>query len=382
MKLMDLGLREVAPRGEPHAVRRRSAFDPAAAVAEVGGEVAELLTQALERIHVLGTTGQIDRPGLRALRSEVEAARRVGIMAQQISRLARGRVRVAAERLDLTHMLRDALVQRSREIEARGLEVRQVLGAAEVLCDATLLHSLLQTMIDWSFEHTVSRIDYSIDLRPWPAHARLHCAFWHRPPDEVADDPSLAKAGAALENVSWHLLELTAQTMGLTVDRRDDAARTRLTIEFPKTVGDSVEGVTATALDDPDTVGMNSRPLAGSHLLVVSSRREVRNLVREATRAMGMMVDFVTSVEAAAEFCRGALPHALVYEGVLGGDAFGTLRRELLEQVPNMAFIEIAEHGKAFAVHNLGSHQYASVGRDAILESLPAALMFELARLR
>lgn len=124
MNSMGLGLREMAPRGKPFAARRRAAFDPASAVAEVGGEVAELLTQALERIHALGATGQIDRQGLRALRSEVEAARRVGIMARQISRLARGRVRVAAERLDLTHMLRDALVQRSREIEGRGLAHR------------------------------------------------------------------------------------------------------------------------------------------------------------------------------------------------------------------------------------------------------------------
>ena len=194
-------------------------------------------------------------------------------------------------------------------------------------------------------------------MRPWPAHARLHCAFWHGPRDEAADDPGLSKAAAALENVDWHLLELTALTMGFTVDRRDDAARTRLTIEFPKTVGDSVEGLTATALDDPEAVGLNSRPLAGSHLLVVSSRREVRNLVRDVTRAMGMVVDFVTSVEAAAEFCRGALPHAVLYEGILGSEAFGSLRRELLEQAPNVAFIEIADHGQAFALHTLGNHQ-------------------------
>jgi len=42
--------------------------------------------------------------------------------------------------------------------------------------------------------------------------------------------------------------------------------------------------------------------------------------------------------------------------------------------------VQITETGKAFELHNVGDRQYASVGRAAISESLPAAMMFELAR--
>ena len=52
----------------------------------------------------------------------------------------------------------------------------------------------------------------------------------------------------------------------------------------------------------------------------------------------------------------------------------------MLAEVPGLAFIQIAVQGKAFEVLNLGGRQFASVGRDAIIESLPAALLFELSR--
>ena len=92
------------------------------------------------------------------------------------------------------------------------------------------------------------------------------------------------------------------------------------------------------------------------------------------------MLDFVGSVEEAQALCADGLPHALVYEASLGGDRFERLRSDMLAEVPGLAFIQIAEQGKAFEVLNLGGRQFASVGRDAIIESLPAALLFELSR--
>jgi hypothetical protein len=360
-------------------------FDTSALVAQLGGEVASALSLALERVNTLATTGRIERASLRALRDEVELARRIGIMGQQISRLRSGRVRLASERLDLTAMMREALLQRGREIESRGIEVRQQLQHAEVHCDATLLFTLLQATLDWSFEHAVGRIDFTIDMRSWPVHARLHCAYAYRNPDEVdsgmtplegADNGS----GPSIDTMSWRLVQQTAGTLALPLTRRDGVSRTELCIEFPKTVGEHLADAADGEAEEGAGQGLNSRPLAGSHVLVVASRREVRNLVREATRSMGLMVDFVTSIEEAREFCMGGMPHAVVHEGVLGGERFELLRQELLTSVPTLAFIQISEHGKAFEVTNVGGRQFASVGRDAIIESLPAALLFELAR--
>ena len=165
---------------------------------------------------------------------------------------------------------------------------------------------------------------------------------------------------------------------------KDDGGRTTLTVEFPETLPariDSLIPSNDTEPDEPGTLFANSQPLAGRHVLVVAPRREVRNTVRESVRSMGLMVDYVTSLEEAAQFCRASMPHAVVYESTLRGERLERLRSEWLEAVPNLAFVQIAEQGKAFELLHEGGRQFASVGRDAIVQQLPAALSFELSRL-
>jgi CheY-like chemotaxis protein/DNA-binding transcriptional regulator YdaS (Cro superfamily) len=377
MQISELLRDQVTP-----AQRPSQPLDPHALLSQLGCEVARTLSSALERVTTLAATGRIDRSSLQALRDEVDRARRAGIMGQQVSRFASGRVQVASERLDLTGLLLEALRQRRREIEAKGSEVRQFFAQTEVMSDATLTFSLLHSLFDWALEHAVSRIDLKLDIKPWPTHARLTCAFSHRPPDSrtAGDSAWLDNEASPLETMSWCLLQQTAVALGLVIYRHDTASRTTLTLEFPETVVSRIAGLSTRELDDPSQNAHNSQPLAGRHALVVASRREVRGLVRDALRPMGLMIDFVNSVEEAVEFCRDGLPHAVVYEAALAGDRFEKLRADMLAEVPAMAFVQIAEHGKAFEVLNLGSHQFASVGRDALLESLPAAMMFELAR--
>lgn len=368
-----------SPRGTSPAA---TPLDPHALVAQIGSEVASALSSALERVHALAGSGRIDRSSLRALQEEIELARRTGIMGQQVSRLASGRVQVARERLNLTQLLREALQQRAREINARGLELRQAFAPAEVKSDATLLYALLQTLLDWSFEHTVSRVDLTLETTGWPRCARLACRFAHRPPDQVSDRGDDDRAGPErLETMSWRLLDQTARSLGLPLQRQDTQGRTTLVVEFPDTLAPSLDTVSGAEFGDTTSQAFNSRPLAGRHVLVISARREIRSLVREALRPMGLLVDFVTSVEEAGAFCRGALPHAIVYEAVLAGERFERLREELLRAMPSIAFVQIAEDGQGFAILNAGARQYAQVGRGAIVDALPAALNHELTRL-
>ena len=356
--------------------------DPQQLVAQLGGEVAAVLSSALERVVNLATTGRIDKAGLRALRDEIDQARRAGIMGQQVARLSNGHVQQAHEPLNLTELLRDALLQRSREIEARGIEVQQVLAPAEILSDETLLFSLLQTALDWSFEHAASRIDFRLDMTQWPVHARLVVSFLHQPPDMVEETaaPLAPTEAPALNTMSWRLLQQTAAVLGLQCCRFDTAGRAQLHLQFPDTLAPRLPGMSAMEPADKVTQAHNSQPLAGRHVLVLAARREIRNVVREALRPMGLMIDFVGSVEEAQLLCSDGLPHAMVYDSTLAGDRFEVLRNQMLAEVPSIAFIRLAEQGKAFEVLNIGGRQFASVGRDAIIESLPPALIFELSR--
>lgn len=379
MELSELVRDQVNPAQTPS-----DPLDPHALLAQLGGEVARTLSTALERVTNLTSTGRIDRSGLRALRDEIDRARRAGIMGQQVGRLASGRVKLMRERVDLTELLLEALRQRQREIEARGAEVRQFFAQAEVMGDSTMSFSLLQSMFDWAFEHATSRIDLKLDIKPWPAHARLTCAFAHCGSSARAGGESQALdvdvETEPLHTMTWCLLQQIATVLGLIIFRQDTTNRTTLTLEFPETVTQRIDGLSTSELDDPTQYSHSSQPLVGRHALVMATRREVRSLVRDALRPMGLMIDFVNSVEEAIEFCRDGLPHAVVYEAALAGERFERLRTDMLAEAPTMAFVQIAEYGKAFEVLNLGTHQYASVGLDALLESLPAAMMFELAR--
>jgi CheY-like chemotaxis protein len=354
-------------------------------VAQLGSEVATLLSSALDRVVELTASGRIDRSGLRALRDEIAQARRAGILGQQWVRLTSGDLKLQRERLDLTQLLRDVLQQRGREIETRGVQVRQQFEQADVLSDPTLLFSLLQALLDWAFQHTVSRVDLRLDIKSWPSHARLACAYSYLPPDEVpAEQPARgSKEEARLSTMSWQLLQQTAHLLGLPLQRIDSAGRTQLLIEFPDTVTarlDASEDLQGMEADDSGLQDQQSQPLAGQRVLVLAPRREVRAAVREALRSMGLMISIVSSIDEALQVCAAALPHALVYEEGTAGDEFDLLRDGLLRESPQMAFINIAEEGKAFEVLNLGGRQFASVGRAAIMDSLPAALLFELSR--
>ena len=95
---------------------------------------------------------------------------------------------------------------------------------------------------------------------------------------------------------------------------------------------------------------------------------------------MGLIVDFVNSVEEAIDFCKEGLPPAIVIESIQNGERFATFRDEITREVPDFVFIEIIEEGSAFEMSGFSGSTMARVGRDVIASSLPSALMFELSK--
>jgi len=347
-------------------------------VGQLGREITAPMTCALERVNNFATTGRMDRAGLRALREEIECARRLALAAQQLSRFASGRVRQTAERLNLTQSLRDALAQRSRETAARGIDLHQDLQPAEILIDASMWSVLLQALLDWSFEHARSHIEFRIDVKSWPVHARLACRFAFIPPDESSSQQG--STAQRLETMPWQLLRRLSQTLGLQVQREDQGGNTHVTLEFPNTVKAGVVTLPTLEFDDAGPAGPNSQPMVGRHVLVIAARRETRNGVRDTLRSMGMMVDYVGTIDEARQFCEAGLPHAIIFEAALAGENFRKLRMDWSREVPTLAFIEIAEQGRELEVSDIGGQRTSRIGRDVIASTLSSALTFELSQ--
>jgi hypothetical protein len=347
-------------------------------VSEMGAEIATPLTAALERVNSLTSTGRIDKSSLRALRDEIEAARQIGMIGQQLARFASGRLRQTHERLPLADVLNGTLAHRARETQARGISVKPSLKPAAVIVDASLLFSLINTTIDWALASARSQIEFSVDTRGWPANAQLSCRFAHRLLDDLADG-SDAVAPRGLDSLLWRMVEQTAWTMGLLVDRKDESHVTTLTLEFPRTAPE-VEPDAAVEVNDGFAPSANSQPLAGSHVLIIASRREMRAQIRDALRNMSLIIDYVNSVDEATAFCRDGLPHAVIVEAIQTGMKFDHFRDEILTEVPDFVFIEIIEEGTEFEMSGFGGTQMARVGREVLATSLPSALMFELSK--
>ena len=354
-------------------------------VRQIGAEVAAPLSAALERVHLLAASGRIGKASLRALGEEITRARRVALTAQQIGRLT-GTVTQNPSRIDLPQTLRDALERRGKEIEARGLEVRQVLKPAQVLADSTLMAALLNSLLDWAFDHCCDRLIHVVtDLRNWPVRVQLVCEFAWRPADEV-DTESQAQFAAAksddtrtLDSVDWRLVERLAGIMGVLIERSDSPWQARVLFEFEQAIRIATPPMMDLPRDDDSTAfGLDDTPMAGHHVLVVSPRREIRNLIREAVRPMGLMVDYVTSVEEAREFCGGGVPHGVVFDEAL--PAFDALRLELQAQHPELAMLQVCDDIDALEVADSGTQRVARVGLHGLIETLPSALAYELAR--
>lgn len=367
--------------------RPASAIDPGeqierwcGLVGELGAEIAVPLTAAVARLDAMRCSGRIDRHSLRALRNDIERARRVGIESQRLARIAKGDVRQAKERLSLTGIVQSLLAERAAELQARDVEVRPpALHDVEVAIDGSLLHALLDTLLDWALDNARSPIVFEAEVPPWPSQACLHCRFLHRPADRLDDRAATPDELLSLDSVHWRLLQQMAWAIGLPLERTIDRTGTRVAVDFPSVVDEALRGMSAVEFD-AEVPTLHAPSLAGSHVLVVAQRRQVRTEVQAAVRHMGLTVDLVGSTAEATAFCVETRPQAVVIESPLLDQRYAQLRRELSSAAPAVVFIELLEDSQVFELTGTDGRTAARVGRHAIAHGLPAALLFELSK--
>lgn len=352
-------------------------------VQQLGAEIAGPLSAALEQIQNLATTGQIDRRGLRLLRRSVDDARTAGMLGQQLARLASGRLRLNRERQHLTQMLRNVLAQRSRETQARGVQVRQSLKPVEIWADGALLFALLNALMDWALSNTHSSVDLRLDLTPWPVKARLSCRFAHRSLDLLSDEGPAQEPPSTLDSLAWRLLEQTAITLGVLPLREQEAGITLLTLEFNQLAPDEApppDSTHAKLEAEAERMGGNSRPLAGCQVLILAAHRELRAETQAALRHMGMLVDAVASTAEAEQFCHEGLPHVLLFDAALRDDALQQLIAGISRDAPDFAFVEMFDGEHRTQLSTATADGVARISRRHLADALPQLLMFELSK--
>jgi hypothetical protein len=349
-------------------------------VARIGAEVAVPLTSALERVVALASSGRIDRPGLQALRAEIDGARRVGLRGQQIARLASGRLRQSVERLDLATCLRDVLSGAAIHGNGQSIGLPPPPTRAEVLGDASLLHAVLDAAADWSAGLSHAAVEWRIDVRPWPVRARVLCRFAHRPADLVTATaaPGAPQRDASLDTLDWLLLTYAAHIAGVVVQRQDSPAHTLLALEFLNTVNGTLEGAAAVDLVASAEDGM--RNLTGCQMLVLAAARGTRQRVRDAVHGQDLQLDFVSTVQDAQGACEEGPPQVLVYEAHFDGPELAGLRTWLAMRSPQFVAVEVLPTGDDCNLHAPGANTCTQLGVDALRQMLLPVLVLETGR--
>ncbi|WP_284619688.1 hypothetical protein [Aquabacterium humicola] len=329
---------------------------------QLAAEVAEPLTRALERLRAF-QAGQVpDARQLQILQDELARARRIGILGQQIARLASGAVRQVPEPTDLCAMLDELIDDRRKAAVPGAAPVHATLAPAAVVADTGMTGALLGAMLDWCDDCARSTIELRLDPRPSSAQAVLLCRFNRKP----------RPAGAA-EPLAWQLMHLAAAALGARATIEEDGTAVTLALHFERLV-------TLSAHAEPSAT--DTRRLAGCQLLVLAPERDIRNQVRLAVQGLDLLVDYVGSVDAAVDYCADGLPQAVVYASTLAGAPLERLRRRLNAESGAPPFIEITPEGHGFEPLRPGDEAVARVGLDGLAQALPAALVIELTRRR
>ena len=344
-----------------------------ALVGQIGSELADPINTMHSIVQAFNQTRHMSHGQMVKLVAAVESSMTLTRQAQQISRLAEGKLRQSHERIRLDEMLQQSLAELSPLLQADGIEVFRNVKPVEIIIDPGLLSSLLDAALKWGCSQG-KRMVVSLGIKNWPEHAMLVI--------KASSLPRQPARTAYQDTLSWHLLALTAQAMGVTLERESTAAGDAvLTLEFARTVK-QLEGLTAVEMDagGDSSFHNGTKPMAGMRILLISNDPMVSAEVDEAGRLLGLMVDKVPTVQQARRYVDLGKPHLIVIDERLNDNAFERLQNEITSTDPNFGFIEIADESNTFEMSSWMSDSMTRVSRDVMRAQLPSVLTLELAR--
>lgn len=346
---------------------RRAEF---AAAGAVGAELTPVLVRMRLAMDALAKTHPVALQHAGAVLQCIEDASRIARQSRLLARLAGGEVRHHNEPIRLDELLGSQLDTRLPVI-GPSVVVRRAITPATVIVDRDLVSALIEAVLDAALVPG-HRVDFSLHIKDWPAHAVLRIGV-ATPMQAVSEDPDH-------ERLSWYLVSEICRLLGVTVDRVRSPGQTLMLFEFPRTVRE-FDGLTAmeVEMDLPSATGDSSRVLAGHRALIISSDVKLREDAKRVCREMGMLVDNVPSSALAAQRCAMDPPDVVIVDERFNDERFHQLREQLGTRHPDFPVVEIA-YGGAVAVAPWGSGGTTRVARTELLHQLPQALVLEMSK--
>lgn len=349
-----------------------------AALSEQAVESSNLLLRALN--YLVGA-GRLRRSEAKALSDAMHQLRSTSLRAQQITRLAGGRIRQARERVDLAELVRHVLEERATEIGAAGVTVSSDLQPVDVLLDPPVAISLLNSILDWGMSFS-KQLHFVLMPSEWPGPAQLKVRVATPPPAQAAHPGGVGwtvrPRGRRLnDGLHWMLLRQIAASSSLDVTRSREDGAALLTIDFPKTFL-STEGMACLELTDPS--GSAAAPLRESWVLVLAGDEAVRTEAVEALKKMGIDAKCARDTAHARAVMGQDRPSVLVAAYDVDHDEVAAFRSNVLGGEERCAMVEITRDLPSFHLSGFDRFETPKVGRDQIAGELPPTVLFELVK--
>jgi uncharacterized membrane protein len=347
-----------------------------AALSEQAVESSNLLLRALN--YLVGA-GRLRRSEAKALSDAMHQLRGTSLRAQQITRLAGGRIRQARERVDLAELVRHVLHDRTAEIEAAGVTVSSELQQVDVLLDPPVAISLVNAILDWAMSFS-KQIHLALAPAEFPGPAQLQVRVTTPPPAHATQPNGVgwtvrARGRRLNDGLHWMLLRQIAASSSLEVTRSRQQGAALLTIDFPKTFH-STEGVACLELNGDSA----SAPLRETWVLVMARDEKVRGEAVDALRKMGIDALAASDPTHARSVMRDTRPNVLVTGYDLAAEEIARFRQDVLGGEDRCPLVEITRDLPSFHLSGFDRFETPKVGREQLTAELPPTVLFELVK--
>ena len=351
-----------------------------AALSEQAVESSNLLLRALN--YLVGA-GRLRRTEAKALSDAMHQLRGTSLRAQQITRLASGRIRQARERVDLAELVRHVLEDRTAEIEAAGASVTSDLQSVDVLLDPPVAISLVNSILDWALSFS-KQLHFSLATAgggAGPAQMKVRVTT---PPPAASAHPNgvgwtVRPRGRRLnDGLHWMMLRQIAASSSLDVTRSREQGAALLTIDFPKTFL-STEGLSC--LDLTDGEDGTTAPLRETWVLVIARDERMRHEALESLRKMGIAAQCAASAAEATTLIADTRPNVLVTAYDVPADEIAAFRGGVLGGEDRCPLVEITRELPSFHLSGFDRFETPKVGREQLTVELPPTVLFELVKI-
>lgn len=348
-----------------------------ATLSEQAVDSSNLLLRALD---FLVGAGRLRRTEAKALADSMYQLRETSLRAQQITRLAGGRIRQARERVEMMEVIRGVMQEREASFVAAGAQVSAHLSPVDVLLDPPVAVSLLNAILDWGLSFS-REILLTLQTPEFPAPARLQVKVATPAPGAPALDGRGGSFGTRPrrrrlnDGLNWMLLRQMATSAGLEVVRTGVPGSAVVTIDFPKTFL-SADGLACVELLDTEPKPADAHD---SYVLLVTADRALQREATQALRRTGIESIAAEGFAQAREPVARHKPDVIVVGYDVHPEEVTAFRLAMLGE-HRCPIVEITRETPLFHVHGFEGYETAKVGREQLEQELPATVLFELVK--